>query len=91
LLNVDIASLRHHQLLVSETPGVNPLSVMGIYQGYDAKFYVYEKRLVLKSALPARYEWEWHPFDDYTVAVEAKAPQPTSEVHGGAFSSALRT
>jgi MTH538 TIR-like domain (DUF1863) len=80
LLNVDIAGLKHHLLLVSETAGVNPLSVMGIFQGYDGKFYIYEKRLVLKSVLPARHEWEWHPFNDYTSSVTIprylRVPQP---------------
>jgi hypothetical protein len=80
LLSVDIAGLKHHDLQIPETAGLNPLSVMGVYQGYDARFYIYENRLVLKSVLPARYEWEWHPFEDYTFAVTIptylRVPQP---------------
>jgi len=69
LLNVDIAGLRHHQRLVSETSGLNPLSVMGVQRSSNGCFYLYEYRLVLKSVAPARYEWEWHPFEDYTSPV----------------------
>jgi hypothetical protein len=63
LLNVDIAGLRHHQFHVSETAGLNPLSVMAVGQRYDSKFYIYEHRLVLQSGFASRFEWEWHPFE----------------------------
>lgn len=69
LLNVDIAGLTHHQTLVPETPGLNPLSAIGIFKHGSGKFYLYEHKLLLKSVAPAKYEWEWHPYLDYTLPV----------------------
>jgi MTH538 TIR-like domain (DUF1863) len=69
LLTADIAGLRHHKTGRSDAGGVNPLSIMGVYKKAYGTYYLYEQRLVMKSLTPVRYEWEWHPYGDYTSPV----------------------
>jgi hypothetical protein len=69
LLTVDIAGLRHHQHGGADQKGIDPLSIMGISKNQFGMLYLYEKRLVLRSMSPVRYEWEWQPYADYTSPV----------------------
>jgi hypothetical protein len=73
LLNVDINELPSHQTGRPDTPALNTLEVMGIYHDFNEQFYLWEKRLDLVSVLPARYEWRWHRYEDYTNPVSIPA------------------
>lgn len=73
LLGVHLNSIRHHKTLTAHTRGANPLSFMGIakiqnHPWYNAKYYLYE--LVAVSNGVAPNTWEWHPYADYTDAID---------------------
>jgi hypothetical protein len=83
LLTVHLNSIRHHVTRTPHTRGYNPLDFMAIGKvqadvWQPARYYLFEKRLVADSA--GRWQWGWHRYDDYTLAVDlpgwVRDPEP---------------
>jgi hypothetical protein len=68
LLAVGINCLPHVQTGSADTPGINPLHVMGVYKS-NGRFYLAENRWEPSVQNPLRYEWRWYRYDDYTDPV----------------------
>ena len=73
LLNININGLNHHERRAPDVNGINPLMVMGIFQGADGKFYLAESRWEQLTVLGAQGQWRWHLYQDYTAAVPLPA------------------
>jgi hypothetical protein len=69
LLAVHINGLNHHQRGASDPNGFNPLHLLGVYKSPTGQFFLYEKRQVITNYLSQQTEWQWHPYEDYTLAV----------------------
>jgi hypothetical protein len=69
LLSVGINGLAHVQTRQAEKPGINPLTIVGVYEGENGKNYLAEKRWVQVSTNPAQYDWRWYRYDDFTDPV----------------------
>lgn len=65
LVAVGINGLPHVQTGSADTPGINPLRVMGVYKS-NGRFYLAENRWVPSVQNPLVYEWRWYRYDDYT-------------------------
>lgn len=91
LLAVHINSLPHVQTHVADTPGWNPLDIIGVYQRDSGRFYLAEKRWVPTAADPTRFEWRWFNYDDFTDPVNR--PQyltKASQLYTAALSEGAR-
>lgn len=69
LLAVHLNNLNHHRELKAHPVGLNPLHFLGVFRALGGKFYLYEKRQVLKNYLTGEMAWEWGPYGDYRLPV----------------------
>jgi hypothetical protein len=69
LLAVHLNSLNHHQRRQPDPLGYNPLHLLGVYKSPTGKFQIYEKRNVVANQLTGQTEWQWHEYQDYTLAI----------------------
>lgn len=70
LLAVHINGLNHHQRGKPDPLGYNPLHLLGVHQDQNGRFSLYERRSVIVNSLTNQKEWQWHPYQDYTFAVD---------------------
>lgn len=85
LLSVGINSLPHVSTGTAAAAGVNPLSVMGVYQA-NGNYYLAEQRPERASSNPTQFEWKWFRYEDYTSPVSLP---PYLTAKGGSYVSAL--
>jgi hypothetical protein len=69
LLSVGINGLPHVDTRLPDNPGLNPLSIMGVYEGDNGRTYLAEQQLKQTSINPVRYDWQWLRYDDFTAPV----------------------
>lgn len=75
LLAVHINGLNHHVRRVADDNGLNPLYTMGVYKSAEGQFRLCEQKLV-PNPTTGKYEWEWHAYQDYTLAVSVPKGLP---------------
>jgi MTH538 TIR-like domain (DUF1863) len=83
LLSVGINGLPHVGTRQPDKPGINPLAIMGIYDGNNGRSYLAERRWVPTSANPSQYGWQWFRYDDFTDSVSFPpylSAKPSSQV-----------
>jgi MTH538 TIR-like domain (DUF1863) len=69
LFAVHINSLNHNVRRAPDPPGHNPLHLMGVYKDPNGRFYLWEKRVVIKNVETGELGWEWQAYEDYTDPV----------------------
>lgn len=69
LLAVHINGLKHHRRGSADTRGVNPLKLLGIGRSPSGQYVLFERRQIVTSSFTNQTEWQWLPYEDYTLPV----------------------
>jgi len=69
LLAVHINGLNHHERRTPDALGYNPLLLLGVGRNQSGQLILFERREVILNALSGQREWQWLPYEDYTLAV----------------------
>jgi len=70
LFSVHINSINHNVRRAPDPWGYNPLHLMGVYKHSNGRFYIWEKRIVIKNIETGELGWEWQAYEDHTDPVQ---------------------
>lgn len=69
LLAVHVNSINHNIRQTTDSAGINPLHIMGVFHSPNGNHYLYEKHPIVTDAAQAQLGYEWRQYEDFLDAV----------------------